>query len=519
MLDQTSSPSIIEPGRNCWRVERADQVALIVDAADYFVALRDAIERAERQVLLIGWDFDFEIEMLPGQSDEDGMAPDGLPNALGEFIKAAVNRTEALEIFILKWNGAVLAAPGRFLPGLWMRLFTDDRIHFALDGHHPFGACHHQKIVVVDDALAFCGGIDCTEDRWDTCDHAPGDERRVKKDGSPAAPWHDATTAMTGPVAEALGEFSRKRWRRATGEEVEAPEAREQAPWPEGLPVTLRDVEVAIARTDPPYDGEKMINEIERLYLDAIHAARDTIYIESQYLSAGSICDALEARLREPDGPEIVVINPQAAFSTLEDRAMHTLRGRMIERLEAADPGGRFRIFYPANADGEPIYVHAKVLVADERHLHIGSSNVDDRSMGFDTECDVAFDADRAEIAQAIAAFRLKLLAEHMGTTPEAVSRAWAEAGSMIGAIEALNPPEGRGLREIERMPEGLIGRVLADTRLLDTRFRPGQPTASGRGLRPRHLAAGAALIGLAAALWLLWRRDDDALPSWGRRG
>ena len=214
-----------------------------------------------------------------------------------------------------------------------------------------------------------------------------------------------------------------------------------------------------------------------------------------------------------------MVINPQAAFSTLEDRAMHTLRGRMIDRLEAADPGDRFRIFHPQNAQGEPIYVHAKVLVADERHLHIGSSNIDDRSMGFDTECDVAFDADRADVAQAIAAFRLKLLAEHMGTTPEAVSRAWAEAGSMIGAIEALNPPEGRGLREIERMPEGPVGRLLADTRLLDTRFRPGQPTASGRGLRPRHLAGGVALIGLAAALWLLWRRDDDALPSWSRRG
>ena len=505
---QTETPPILEAGRNCWRIERADRVGLIVDAADYFVALRRAVLEAQTQVMLIGWDFDFEIEMLPGESDEEGLAPDGLPNALGEFVRAAVRSPAAPEIYMLKWNGAVLLAPGRIAPGLAMQVLSDDRIHFALDGHHPFGACHHQKIVVVDDALAFCGGIDATEDRWDTSDHAPGDPRRVRKDGSPSQPWHDATTAMTGPVAEALGEFARTRWHRATGETLEDPAPRdEDVAWPESVPVAMRGVDVGIARTDPPYDGEEMIAEIERLYLDAIGAAREVLYLESQYLSGESICAALEARLREEGGPEIVVLNPQAAQAALEDAAMHVLRGRMIERLEAADRGGRFRIYHPVNAAEEPIYVHAKVLIADDRHLHIGSSNLDDRSMGFDTECDVAIDAHDEETARAIAAFRLKLVGEHLGAAPEAVERAWAEAGTLIGAIEALNPERGRGLRRIRRKPEGMVGRWLADSRLLDARFQRGEATHTGSGLRPRHLAGGLAVLGLGVGLWLVWDR------------
>ena len=499
--------SAFEPERNCWRVERAERVGLIVDAAEYFVRLRQALMAARRQVLLIGWDFDFEIEMMPGEGDEDGMAPDGLPNQLGDFIEAVVERTPELRLYMLKWNGAVLMAPGRILPTLALRVWGDDRIRFALDGHHPFGACHHQKIVVVDDALAFCGGIDATEERWDTPEHAPDDPRRVDKNGVPTTPWHDATAALTGPVASALGDLSRMRWERATGEALEAPGGEPDACWPEGLDATVQDVPVAIARTEPPYDGEPLVNEIERLYLDGIDAAREVIYLESQYFSAESVFEALEARLREPDGPEIVVINPQKALSAIEDRAVHPLRGRMIERLRGADPGGRFRIWHPVNEAGEPIYVHAKVMVVDDRLLRLGSSNLDDRSMGFDSECDVAFEGRDSASRGAIETFRLRLLAEHLGVEPEDVARVRKDTGSFIAAIEALNGEEGRGLRAIERKPEGPIQRYLADTRLLDTRYHPGQPSTAGQGLRPRHLAVGLVVLGLGAAALYAWGR------------
>ena len=495
-------PSLFRPGENCWRVARADRLALIVDAARYFRALREVMIAARRELLLVGWDFDFEIDMLPGESDEDGLAPDGLPNQLGAFTRAIVERAPELDIYFLKWNGAVFVAPGRYLPALELRLFAGERIHLALDSHHPFGACHHQKIVVADDTLAFCGGIDATEERWDTSEHLPDDPRRVDKHGRPTAPWHDATSVLTGPAAHALGELSRTRWTRATGDELQRPDVEAHDLWPAFVEPDAHDVEVAIARTEPPFDGGEIVDEIERLCLDIIAVAQRHLYIESQYFASEAVCDAIGARLADPGGPEVVIVNPQAALTWLEDEAMHVLRGRLIERLEAVDPGGRFRIYHPMTSAGEPIYVHAKILIADDRVLRIGSSNIDARSMGFDTECDVAFEGD-GETGAAIEAVRVRLLAEHLGRSEAEVRDAQREAGSIIGAIEMLNAPEGRGLRRIVKMPESAVGSLLANTRFFDPRYRRGQRTHAGQGIRPRVLAVAAGLVAVGLLAWL----------------
>ena len=521
-----------EPGRNCWRVERAERLSVIVDAQDYFTTLRAALKRAKRTVYLIGWDFDLRIEMCPGEeTDEDGIAADGWPNALGDFLNALTDRNPDLHLHILKWDGAMLAAIGKqVVPTIWMQWFSGSQIHFALDSHHPVGACHHSKIVVIDDEMAFCGGIDVTEDRWDTRDHTPDDPRRTRPDGEPHGPWHDVTTALAGPVARALGDLSRLRWEAATGERLTPPEAGGSPPWPDDFDAGMRGVDVAIARTAPRYHGDPLVNEIEHLYLDAIRGARDTLYLESQYLAAGTLCDALEERLREPDGPEVVVINPREAESFMEDEAMHSVRSVMIDRLREAGNGAgqeRFRIFHPVNAAGTPIYVHAKVVIADDRLLRVGSSNIDNRSMGFDTECDVAVVADDDATRRVIRDLRRDLLAEHLGSASEKVGEAEERHGSLIAAIEELNEESGReserGLRTIHAEPLDPLERALAETRLFDPRYRPKPKQkvehAVKRGMAPYHVPAtlgaggllGAVAVGLtAAAGWTLYKRWRD---------
>ncbi|MFZ3584100.1 phospholipase D-like domain-containing protein [Loktanella sp. DJP18] len=517
---RVQADTLLQPGSTCWRVARASRAALIVDAADYFVHLRAALIRAERAVYLIAWDFDLRIEMLPGQSDEDGNASDGWPNRLGDFFEALVDRRPELHLHVLKWDGALLT---EVATQAWetMRLkMASGRVRLALDSHHPAGACHHQKIVVIDDHLAFCGGIDVTTGRWDTRDHAPEDDRRLDPDGSLHQPWHDVTTALEGPVAKALGELSRRRWQLATGEELRAPQAASTSLWPDDLQPDIRDVDVGIARTMPRYGDGPLVNEIEELYLAAIRGARHTIYVESQYLAASSLCEAMEARLAERDGPEIVIVNPQSAQSFLEDEAMHSVRSRMIERLRDADTrggGGCFRIFHPANADGTPIYVHAKVFVVDDWFLKIGSSNIDNRSMGFDTECDIAIEAASETESALIRHFTLSLLAEHLGLAPDAVQAAWRENGSLIGAIEALRMPEGRSLYPIEPQPLDPLEKALADSRILDPRYWPRNRVspnerakhAAKRAIEPYHLeAAGLGTIllaagGVALGIWI----------------
>ncbi len=487
------------PDRNCWQTARADRFALIVDGNDYFRALRHALSEAREMAVMIGWDFDFELEMLPGESDADGNAPDGLPNAVGPFLEALVERRPNLDIYLLKWSGGALIAPGRLLPALRTWILSPENIHLAFDGRHPIGACHHQKIVVIDDALAFCGGIDVTAGRWDTPEHEAGDPRRQLRSGEIAQPWHDMSAVMTGPAAVALGELARARWDRADDGPMNetARGADAEALWPPGVTPDFEGGEVAIARTQPPEHDTPIVTEIEQLHLDAIRAAESTIYLESQYFAADGIAAAIAARLAEPDGPEVVVINPDAAQNAVEDAAMHVTRSMLMRKLQAVDRHGRFRLLYPVNAGGEAVYVHAKLLIADDRLLKVGSSNLDRRSMGFDTEADVALlattDAERARIA----AIRDERLAELLGRTPAEV----AGAGGMIAALEALNT-EGR-LRPIEPRDPGVLGAFLSRTRFFDPRYR--RSAEARLGINGRHVGLA---LGLAAVAGIvLWRR------------
>lgn len=531
--DQTVA--LLQPGKTCWLLARASRAALIVDAADYFGHLRTALARAEQTVYLIGWDFDLRLEMVPGQSDGDGNAPDGWPNRLGEFIEALVERRPEVRIHILKWDGAMVA---ELATQAWETLslkLASERVHFALDSHHPVGACHHQKIVVIDDRLAFCGGIDVTTGRWDTRDHAPGDERRTDPDGSLHQPWHDVTTALEGPAAGALGDLARERWQSATGENLPVPEGGSTSSWPDGLEPDIRDVEVGIARSAPRYRGAPLVNEIEELFLAAIRAARSTIYIESQYLASGSLCEAMESCLAKPDGPEIVIVNPQSTQSFLEDEAMNSVRSRMIERLRDADErggGGRFSIVHPVNADGKPIYVHAKVFVVDDWFLKLGSSNIDNRSMGFDTECDIAIEATSKVERATIRNFTLSLLAEHLDRTPDAVRAAWQEQASLLGTVEALRVPEGRSLCPIEPLPLDPLEKALAESRIFDPQYRQRnrvQPDerlkhAVKRAVGPYHrqetglatiiLATGIAALGIWIGRRMSRRSQRQGLPA-----
>ena len=95
--------------------------------------------------------------MMPGQSDDDGNAPDGWPNRLGTSSRRWWTDGQVC-LHILKWDGAMLA---EIASQAWETLslkMASERIRFALDSHHPAGACHHQKIVVIDDRSPSAAG-------------------------------------------------------------------------------------------------------------------------------------------------------------------------------------------------------------------------------------------------------------------------------------------------------------------------------------------------------------------------
>lgn len=448
-------------GTECWRIEPANRMAVIVDAADYFAHARVAMMNAKRRMLLIGWDFDARIQLEPG------VERPGEPKTLGAFIHWLVERNPDLEIFLLRWDTGAIKSLFRGTTILtmlkWMR---HPRIHTKLDGHHPTAASHHQKIVIIDDGFAFCGGIDMTSDRWDTRAHRDGDPHRLQPSGKPYKPWHDAISAVEGPVAAALGALFRRRWVLAGGKPV-AEGGMAEGCWPEGLVADFRDVDVAIARTEPEMPDQEPVRESEALFLAQIAGATRHLYIESQYFASRKIAEAVARRLDAADGLEIVIINPTTAQGWLEPIAMDTARARLMTALGRRDTQGRLRMYHPHTPRGEAIYCHAKILIADDQVFRLGSSNVNNRSLRLDTECDLAVRARDAETAAGIVAIRDGLIAEHLGVDPALVTATIAETGSMIATIERLRG-QGKTLRPYEVPDLTAVEAWLADNEVLD---------------------------------------------------
>jgi phosphatidylserine/phosphatidylglycerophosphate/cardiolipin synthase-like enzyme/uncharacterized membrane protein YdjX (TVP38/TMEM64 family) len=435
-------------------VARAERVALFVDAADYFKAFYRAALRARRSIIILGWDFNSRTRLHYDPVEENGP-----PALLGEFLNYLVRRRHALHVHVLDWDYPMVFGRDRELPPLYGFGWTPaHRVHLRYDDTHPIGGSHHQKIVIVDDALAFIGGIDLTVRRWDTCEHAAGDPRRSAY-GKRYPPFHDMMMALDGDAAKALASLARERWRNATGRRLKpvAFHGADNDPWPSGLEADLSGVEVGIARTLPPHGETPGVHEVERLYLDMIASARNTIYIENQYFTAPRIAAALEKRLGEPDGPEVVLVLRLLSHGWLEEHTMHILRTRLIERLRKGDRYGRFHVYYPhvPGLDaGTCVDVHAKLMIVDDRVLRLGSANLCNRSFGLDTEADVAIEARaRPAVAAVIRGFRDRLLAEHLAVPLEKLREEIAASGSLHGAIAAL-AGDGRSLRELDRQPE-----------------------------------------------------------------
>lgn len=432
--------SVLAPGHNCRQVATARRARLLIDGEAYFSTLEGALRSATRSIFIIGWDFDARIQLRP----QDGADA----TTLGDLLRELVERKPELEIRVLVWSLAPIHAPGAATSLVFGAEWEDHpRIDLRLDSHHPLHAAHHQKIVSIDDSLAFVGGIDLTVQRWDTSHHTPSDPNRRKPDGTIFEPVHDIQTAVDGPAAREVAMVAHERWQVSTGEKIPLVEPCER--WPDTLSPTLSNVPVGLARTLPAFQGQPGVEECAALTEDLLRSARESIYIEAQYFAAKRLRRILCDVLSRPDAPEIVVITPLHANGIVERFYMGSNRERLLRSLRSADRYDRLSVYCPKvrDEDGErEVLVHAKLIVVDDRVLRVGSSNLNNRSMGLDTECDLAFEAHTPETRRTIARYRDRLLGEHVGLEPDEMAEAIERHGSMFGAIEAL---KGGGSRRL----------------------------------------------------------------------
>ncbi len=512
--EKAESSGILKPSRNVWRVEEAARVRLLVDAADYFEALRAAMRRAERSILIVGWDIDSRTRLV-GPS---GKADDGLPETFGDFLTALAREKPELQIKLLLWDYSVIYALEReLLPAIPLRWNTPRNIDLCLDNEVPLGASHHQKIVVIDGCLAFSGGLDLTVRRWDTSAHDPGNEHRVDPADEPYKPFHDVQIMVDGAAASALGELVRTRWHRAACEELKPCAGSGGDLWPEDFEPHFTSAAVGIARTEPAVKGRPEIREVETLFPDTIAAAKRWIYIENQFLTCMEVARALAERLKSCPELEVLLVAPKTHEAWLEQQTMLAGRIRFMEIIREAGVADRVRLVYPVvgRKDREiDVMVHSKVMIVDDTLLRVGSANLCNRSMGTDTECDIVIEAADEGDREAVLSALSRLLGEHGGAEPEEIGRSLRETGSIFAAMDRAGA-EHRGLRPVDDGKE-LPGESLT---AIETIADPGRPLAPGEyfadivdvegenrngGLSAVAKAVAALLV--VVALGLLWR-------------
>jgi uncharacterized membrane protein YdjX (TVP38/TMEM64 family) len=211
--------------------------------------------------------------------------------------------------------------------------------------------------------------------------------------------------------------------------------------------------------------------------------------MENQYFSANAIGSALAERLREPLGPDMVLVSPRTESGWLEETTMGVLRARLYRRLASADAHGRFRMYCPELPDLAAhacLNVHSKVMVVDDALLTVGSANLSNRSLGFDTECNLAVEArGDPRMRASIASLRNRLLGEHLGVEAAQVQDALRAHARLIAAIESLRG-NARTLTPLEPRISSDVDALIPDGAVID----PEQPLVSDALVRdfvPEH--------------------------------
>ncbi len=321
-------------------------------------------------------------------------------------------------------------------------------------------ATHHQKIAVFDDKWLYVGGLDLDDRRYDT----PRHQRPAQET------WHDVQLLVGGAaVADAHRHFDS--YDAINGGAAPRPTGRV-------LRTLSAHREGSILRMSP----KRQVRELFEAHCDQIAAARDLIYIETQFLRDRDIARALARAARANPGLGLVMVLPAApedaafAHAGADARYGEFLQARCVAKVLRGF-GSRALILSPAERrsasrmDRGPrarlwrapiIYVHAKVAICDTGSAIVSSANLNGRSMHWDTEAGLRIERD-----DAVRELRDACMTHWMGqgaeprpgeTGPQLVAR-WR---GMVQADKAQVPELRRGfLLPYPQRPAWRLGRNL----------------------------------------------------------
>jgi phosphatidylserine/phosphatidylglycerophosphate/cardiolipin synthase-like enzyme len=374
-------------------LREGNQLDVLIDGENALPAIAEALRSAKSHVHIAGWHLTPDFELERGERH----------TILGELLAELAER---IPVRVLIWAGSpapVFKPTRKQVRKVREELTAGTSIECALDSReHPMH-CHHEKLIVIDDRLAFVGGIDLTELAGDRFDHRTHPPRH-------SVGWHDIAARLRGPIVTDVANHFTLRWGEITGRQLHRPSEAEPAG-------THR---VQLVRTVPQGIYGSVRNGDYRIlesYLGALRSARELIYLENQFLWSPEVVDALREKLAEPPSDDFRLL---LLLPVHPNNGSDVTRGQAGELAEADGDRGRFLAcsLFARDEAGEsaPVYVHAKVAIVDDRWLTLGSANLNERSLFNDTEVNLV--AGDPELARST---REQLWAEHLETTLEEV--------------------------------------------------------------------------------------------------
>ncbi len=464
---------ILRPSVNCMGIYGVRDSGLIVDGHDYYRAFYEAAKKAERYILIAGWQFDSDVRLIRGETEENAGDTRLLP-----FLNGLCEKNPELNIYILAWDFAEIYLIKREWFQEWVFNWTTrERVHFRFDDRHAVGASHHEKFVVIDGAMAFAGGMDICANRWDDRRHLAENPDRRNPKGKPYEPYHDTQSCHVGRVAQELAGLFKARWEKSGGGKLylhsNAGDYRAE-PWAT-IPIHADEIAISRTRAKTLVPPQESIQEIRGLYIDALGSAEKLIYIENQYFSSEAVYRALINRMRTRDRSklEIVLVLPKSQHAITEAIALGLTQAKMLKSLgdTATKEGHSIGIYYSLSEPWQreiPVYVHSKLMIVDDRFMTLGSANTSNRSMGLDTELNISWEAyseEREGLVRSIRDARTSLLREHAGLGDERE----IDLETIGGLVEKLNGLADSGKHRLRRHTMETI----IDERLLPKDFNP----------------------------------------------
>lgn len=428
---------LLKEGHNCWRISRANKLAMLYDGENYFNALFNTLPKAKSSIQIFGWEVDARVGM--------DIIHNKYPGDLREYFSKLAD-AKGLLISVSSWKPALYLKFDRefFAPFKWWKN-SSTKVHYRQLRTPTTFSSYHEKVCLIDNNLCYLGGMDITKRRWDTQEHDPKDEHRVDASGNKYNPVHDVQIAISGEITSLVSKCLNGRLYQVpnqankVGKEV----------WPSTHRPQLENVELGLARTSPT----ERAFEIENFYHDSISSAQNYIFIENQYFSHRTVIELLCEKLLEPNGPEVLIVLP-FSYPGFFERAIFTReRRRAIKKLEKHDRYNRLLVLYPKNENTQSeryTVVHSKLMAVDGKYLTIGSANLNYRSFRVDNELNVCLESQSQEEILFIKGVVESLVSEHLHTTTGYFKETWEAKGSLVKSVKALM---GKDSKTLEVLP------------------------------------------------------------------